>query len=67
MLHTTQPGSMSIQLLEREVEVLNRIHHPHLIQLIEVYETQKVNDLLHNTPSSTCDLLKIYYNNQFYN
>lgn len=41
MVNKDKPGSTSIQLLEREIEVLNRVNHPHLIQLIEVYETQK--------------------------
>ena len=40
-----QPGSISIQLLDREIEVLNRINHAHLIKLIEVFETQKVRVL----------------------
>lgn len=40
-----QPGSISIQLLDREIEVLNRINHAHLIKLIEVFETQKVSVL----------------------
>ena len=38
-----QPGSSSIQLLEREVEVLKRVNHPHIIQLEEVFETAKVS------------------------
>lgn len=37
-----QPGSMAILLMEREVEMLNRMHHPHIIKLEEVYETPKV-------------------------
>lgn len=37
-----QPGSISIQLLEREVEVLKRVHHDSIIQLEAVYETAKV-------------------------
>jgi serine/threonine protein kinase len=41
-----QPGSISIQLLEREVEVLKRVKHPCIIQLEAVYETAKVPILL---------------------
>lgn len=37
-----QPGSVSIQLLEREVEVLKRVNHPSIIQVEAVYETGKV-------------------------
>lgn len=40
-----QPGSISIQLLEREVEVLKRVNHPSIIQLEAVYETAKVTKI----------------------
>lgn len=36
-----KPGSTAIQLLEREVAVLSTLQHPHVIQLVEVYETPK--------------------------
>ena len=44
-LFLTQPGSSAIQLLEREVEVLKRVNHPHIIQLEEVFETAKVTTI----------------------
>lgn len=37
-----QPGSSSILMLAREVEVLKRLDHPHIIRLEEVLETTKV-------------------------
>lgn len=36
-----KPGSISILLLEREVEVLKRVNHPNIIKLEAVYETAK--------------------------
>ena len=41
-LSLSQPGSSAIQLLEREVEVLKRVNHAHIIKLEEVFETAKV-------------------------
>ena len=41
-----QPGSTSIQLLEREVEVLQRVNHPSIIQVHAVYETGKVSCII---------------------
>lgn len=38
----TQPGSTSIQMLTREVEVLKRLDHPHIIKLEEILETPQV-------------------------
>lgn len=40
-----QPGSTSIQLLDREIEVLMRVNHTHIIHLEEVFETPKVRDI----------------------
>lgn len=42
IVYLPQPGSGSIQLLEREVAVLKRVNHPNIIQLEEVFETSKV-------------------------
>jgi len=42
-LYFVQPGSFSIQLLEREVEVLKRVNHQNIIRLEEVFETAKVS------------------------
>jgi serine/threonine kinase 33 len=36
-----QPGSIAIQMLDNEIEVLSRVNHSHIIKLIEVYETPK--------------------------
>ena len=36
-----KPGSTAIQLLEREIAVLSTLQHPHIIELVEVYETPK--------------------------
>ena len=33
---------MAIQLLDREIEVLMRVNHAHIIHLEEVFETPKV-------------------------
>ena len=40
-----QAGSSNIQLLEREVAILKKVHHPNIIQLIEVMETATVSRL----------------------
>lgn len=37
-----QAGSSAIKLLEREVDILKRVQHEHIIHLEEVYETSKV-------------------------
>ena len=38
-----QPGSTSIQMLTREVEVLKRLDHPHIIKLEDILETPQVH------------------------
>ena len=38
----TQAGTPGIKLLEREVAILKRVHHDHIITLKEVFETSKV-------------------------
>ena len=43
-----QAGTPAIKLLEREVAILKRVQHDHIITLKEVFETPKVsknNDL----------------------
>lgn len=37
-----QAGSSALKLLEREVSILKRVHHEHIIRLKEVFETSKV-------------------------
>jgi serine/threonine protein kinase len=39
-----QAGDPNIKLLEREVSILKRVSHPHIIHLKEVFETPKVSD-----------------------
>ncbi|KAG8535242.1 hypothetical protein GDO81_029054 [Engystomops pustulosus] len=36
-------GSSAVKLLEREVSILKRVNHDHIIHLEEVYETPKVS------------------------
>ena len=38
----TQAGSSGILLLDSEIAILKRVTHPHIIELIEVFETSKV-------------------------
>ncbi|CAI8037829.1 Serine/threonine-protein kinase 33 [Geodia barretti] len=38
-----KPGSTSIQMLTREVEVLKRLDHPHIIKLEDILETPQVH------------------------
>lgn len=35
-------GSSAVKLLEREVSILKRVNHEHIIHLEEVFETPKV-------------------------
>ena len=42
LLVITQAGTPGIKLLEREVAILKRVHHDHIITLKEVFETSKV-------------------------
>ena len=42
----TQAGSSAVKLLEREVMILKKIEHEHLVHLEEIYETSKVSDLI---------------------
>lgn len=37
-----QAGSSGVKLLEREVSILKRVNHAHIIHLEEVFETPKV-------------------------
>jgi serine/threonine protein kinase len=37
-----QAGSSAMELLEREVLILKRVDHAHIIRLEEVFETSKV-------------------------
>jgi serine/threonine protein kinase len=39
-----QAGSSGVKLLVREVSILKRVNHAHIIHLEEVFETQKVGD-----------------------
>ena len=39
VLYDIQAGSSKIKLLEREVSILKRVHHDHIIRLKEVFET----------------------------
>uniref|UniRef100_A0A8C7CZC4 non-specific serine/threonine protein kinase n=1 Tax=Oncorhynchus kisutch TaxID=8019 RepID=A0A8C7CZC4_ONCKI len=39
-------GSSGVKLLEREVSILKRVNHAHIIHLEEVFETQKRMDLV---------------------
>lgn len=41
VVNKDKPGSSTIHLLEREVEVLKMVNHTHIIQLEEVFETPK--------------------------
>jgi len=41
IVNKEKPGSSAIKLLEREVEVLKRVNHAHIIKLEEVFETAK--------------------------
>lgn len=38
----TQAGSSGVKLLEREVNILKRVNHKHIIHLEEVFETPEV-------------------------
>lgn len=44
LLPSMQAGSSGVKLLEREVSILKRVNHAHIIHLEEVFETQKVRD-----------------------
>ena len=41
-----QAGTPGIKLLEREVAILKRVRHDHIITLKEVFETSKVSHVL---------------------
>lgn len=38
-----QAGTSAVKLLEREVLIMKKIDHEHLIHLEEIYETSKVS------------------------
>lgn len=40
-----QAGSSAVKLLEREVSILKRVNHEHIIHLEQVFETSKVGDI----------------------
>lgn len=37
-----QLGNMGNKMLEREVAILKKVHHPHIVFLEEVFETSEV-------------------------
>ena len=42
-----QAGTSAVKLLEREVLIMKKIDHEHLIHLEEIYETSKVGSYAH--------------------
>ena len=42
-----QAGTSAVKLLEREVLIMKKIDHEHLIHLEEIYETSKVGSYGH--------------------
>lgn len=42
-----QAGTSAVKLLEREVLIMKKIDHEHLIHLEEIYETSKVGNYGH--------------------
>lgn len=42
-----QAGTSAVKLLEREVLIMKKIDHEHLIHLEEIYETSKVGSCAH--------------------
>lgn len=40
----SQAGTSAVRLLEREVLIMKKIDHEHLIHLEEIYETSKVSN-----------------------
>nr|XP_054774807.1 serine/threonine-protein kinase BRSK2-like [Lytechinus pictus] len=43
IINKEKAGSLAVKLLEREVAILKKVNHRHIIYLKEVFETPKVN------------------------
>ena len=41
-IHSSQLGVTGHKMLEREVAILKRVQHPHIVALEEVFETSEV-------------------------
>ena len=56
-----QAGSSAVKLLEREVSILKRVNHHHIIHLEQVFETSKVSLSLSQVGLSKVGVLKMRF------
>ncbi|KAM9824929.1 serine/threonine-protein kinase 33 isoform 2-T3 [Syngnathus typhle] len=41
-----EPGSTKIKMLEQEIKILKQVNHPHILRLVEIYETAQMTYLI---------------------
>ncbi|XP_077374495.1 serine/threonine-protein kinase 33 isoform X3 [Festucalex cinctus] len=41
-----EPGSTKVKMLEQEIKILKQVDHPHILRLVEIYETAQMTYLI---------------------